>query len=246
MEFQINWPYISILQGCRIFFTHSCCIDGWTKVWYHQYVYNTYVTKPRLSSRWRATDFGLTGCQVIAPTLWQATWRSSRNSRANGWHVETETTRFFSRFYPKSLGDSSVLCFFVVGLPLSWNLRYKDSPLGTLCTLHPGDAEVCSAWLGSPSSGRNVLHLLIERISPRLFPVVRQGWRYKTFPSHIIEILKIFLLGLLDDAEFGSWQSAWPFFHSIPIDEVIGREAYNYKLFASEGEPCLFKPLVCP
>lgn len=25
--------------------------------------------------------------------------------------------------------------------------------------------------------------------------------------------------------------------------QVMGKDAYNYKLFASEGEPCLFKPL---
>lgn len=151
---------------------------------------------------------------------------------------------FFSFLSQEFRGQQCALLFCCGLTPL---LKPEIQRLTTWeLTLHPGDAEVCSAWLGSPSSGRNVLHLLIERISPRLFPVVRQGWRYKTFPSHIIEILKIFLLGLLDDAEFGSWQSAWPFFHSIPIDEVIGREAYNYKLFASEGEPCLFKPLVCP
>lgn len=32
-------------------------------------------------------------------------------------------------------------------------------------------------------------------------------------------------------------------FHAKLAVQVMGKDAYNYKLFASEGEPCLFKPL---
>lgn len=165
MDFQINWPYIAIVQGYRIFFTHSCCIDEWTKIWYHQSTYKyiriylymlrrlgSIICKSRIVKEQSQDSkitiqvkrqlgyFGLTGCQVIAPTLWQATWRS-------GLHVETETNHFSSCFYPKNLGDSDCSAWMQTmqasESPLSGSQIPQKDPSKRVQQAHWGSSVLC-------------------------------------------------------------------------------------------------------